>query len=203
MLQNIVSNVIQPPPYTVCINLVTGGGGGLNWKQCRWTHPGVNSRMHWPLPSSMVVLYGTQNYLWHTLGEEGQLWDRCCVGLPLTSSGTAADTAFISSIGRPSAAAPVRAPTVALGADEAPSVAAVGASPVVTNGAATAVRAPICESVGALIWASVGALICASVRALLCASVGAGMCSSPEKLSVWRGAGELCWLKKGEKNLAL
>ncbi len=147
--------------------------------------------MHWPLPSSMVVLYGTQNYLWHTLGEEGQLWDRCCVGVPLiTSSGTAADTAFISSTGRQSeaavATAPVRAPTVAPGADAALSLAAVGASPVETDGAATAVRAPIC--------ASVGALTCASVGALICASVGVGQCSSPERLSVWRGAGELCWL---------
>ncbi len=31
--------------------------GALNWRQCRWTHPGVNFkwryRMHWPRPSSM------------------------------------------------------------------------------------------------------------------------------------------------------
>ncbi len=141
--------------------------------------------MHKPLPFSMV-LYGTQNYLWHTLGEEGQLWDRCCIGLPLTSSGTAADTAFISSTGRQSeaATAPVRA-------NAAPSVAAVDASPVETDGAAMAVEAPIC--------ASVGALICASVGALICALVGAGMSSSPERLSVWRGVGELCWLKKRKK----
>ncbi len=155
--------------------------------------------MHRPLPFSMV-LYGTQNYLWHTLGEEGQLWDRCCIGDPITSSGTAADTAFISSVGRQSeaavATAPVRALTVALGADVAPSVAAVGASPVEADGA------PICVSGGALICASVGAPVCASDRALICASGGAGMCSSPERLSVWRGAGELCWLKKEGKNLA-
>ncbi len=150
--------------------------------------------MHKPLPFSMV-LYGTQNYLWHTLGEEGQLWDRCCVGVPLTSSGTADDTAFISSTGRQSeaavATAPVKSPTVALGADAAPSVAAVDASPVETDGAAMADRAPIC--------ASVGVLTCASVGALICASVGAGKCSSPEILSVWRGAGELCWLKKEKR----